>query len=66
MFEDNAPERRAGKRDPGAEPRREPRSKAEPEAEARQHVPKHPHPRPSVRLKTDGRHFFFAPGSLSH
>jgi hypothetical protein len=66
MFEDNAPERRAGERDRGAEPRREPRSKAEPEAEARQHVPKHPHPRPSVRLKTDGRHFFFAPGSLSH
>ena len=66
MFEDDASQRRAGKRDRSAEPQNEPRSTAEPGPEAKQHGAKHPHPKPSVRLKTDGRHFFFAPGSLSH
>jgi hypothetical protein len=66
MFEDDASEHRADKRDRSAEPRHEPRPNAEAAPGPRQHGPKHPHPKPSVRLKTDGRHFFFAPGSLSH
>ena len=65
MFEDDASEHRAGKRDRSAEPRHEPRL-TEKRPAPKQHGPKHPHPKPSVRLKTDGRHFFFAPGSLAH
>jgi hypothetical protein len=66
MFEHDRSEHRADDRRESAEPRHESRSKVDAGPEAKQHGPKHPHPKPSVRLKTDGRHFFFAPGSLSH
>ena len=66
MFEDDAPEHRAGKRDRGTELRHAPSSDAKAAPAPKQQGRKHPHPKPSVRLKTDGRHFFFAPGSLSH
>jgi len=66
MFEDDASEHRAGKRDGCAEPRHMPSSDAKAAPAPKQQGHKHLHPRPSMRLKTDGRHFFFAPGSLAH
>jgi hypothetical protein len=66
MFEHDRSEHRADDRRESAELRHEPRANAEAGSAPKQQGHKHPHPKPSVRLKTDGRHFFFAPGSLSH
>jgi len=64
MFEGHVPEYRGGDRPQGAEGRDQPGSR-EKAVLAPKACGNHPHPKPSVRLKTDGRHFFFAPGSWS-
>jgi hypothetical protein len=64
MFEGDLPEYRGGDRRQSAEGRAQPGT-PEKAAPAPKACGKHPHPKPSVRLKTDGRHFFFAPGSWS-
>jgi len=65
MFEGDLPEYRGGDRRQSAEGR-DPPGAPENARPASKPFGIHPHPKPSVRLKTDGRHFYFAPGSLSN